>query len=97
MSRCFFTKPAIADLRSIAAHIRKDSARAAKRVVAEIRNVCKETLATFPVSGTACDELSPGLRCFSVGNYVIFFRATNPVEITRVLHGAMDITSRYFK
>jgi plasmid stabilization system protein ParE len=36
------------------------------------------------------------LRCFSVGNYVIFFRARNPVEILRILHGAMDASRLTF-
>ena len=46
-------------------------------------------------SGQACDELAPGLRCFSVGNYVIFFRRTDSVQIIRVIHGARDIESLF--
>jgi toxin ParE1/3/4 len=42
--------------------------------------------------GQQRDELLPGMRCFSLSNYVIFFRATaSGVEIVRVVHGARNI------
>ena len=96
MSRVVFSAPARRDLREIAAYIGRHDPEAAKRVVARIREVCKSTLATFPAGGTMRDELRPGLRCLSVGNYVIYFRSRNPVEIVRVLHGARDVTPEMF-
>jgi toxin ParE1/3/4 len=83
-------------LKEIAAYIRRDNPQAAKRVVERIRDVCKKTLVAFPQGGTMRDDLSPGLRCFSVGNYVIYFRGRNPVQIVRVLHGARDVTPAMF-
>ncbi len=96
MSRCQFTAPARQDLKEIAEYIRRDNVEAARRVVARIRDVCKRTLTAFPGGGTIRDDLRPGLRCFSVGNFVIYFRGRNPVEIVRVLHGARDVTPDMF-
>jgi plasmid stabilization system protein ParE len=50
----------------------------------------------FPQAGTMRDELCAGLRCFSVGSYVIYFREREPVVIIRVLHGARDVTPEMF-
>lgn len=96
MSCVIFSAPARQDLREIAAYISRHDPEAAKRVVFRIREACKTTLTTFPGGGTMRDELQPGLRCFSVGNYVIYFRSRNPVEIVRVLHGARDVTPEMF-
>jgi toxin ParE1/3/4 len=42
--------------------------------------------------GRSRPELSPGLRSFSVGKYVIFYMPhPKSVEIVRVLRGARDI------
>jgi len=46
--------------------------------------------------GTQRDDLLPGIRCFCVGNYVIFFRRRNPVEILRIVHGAVDFNRLRF-
>jgi toxin ParE1/3/4 len=97
MSRVAFAGPAKQDLREIAAHIRRDNPAAARRVVARIRETCRTTLAIFPEAGTMRDDLDPGLRCFSVGNYVSYFRGRNPLVVVRVLHGARDVTLAMFQ
>ena len=74
MSRSRISPRARKDLRAISKHISKDSPAAAKRIVIELQSVCKTMLAAFPRAGTQRDDLLPGMRCFSVGNYVIFFR-----------------------
>lgn len=96
MSRVIFTAPARQDLREIAAYIRKDNPVAAKRTIARIRDVCQTTIARMPACGTMRDDLLPGLRCFSVGNYVIYFQGRNPVAVLRVLHGARDVRPEMF-
>jgi toxin ParE1/3/4 len=96
MSRYRFTGPARQDLQEIAAYIRKDNPEAARRTIHRIREVCKTTLVRFPEGGTRREDLAAGLRCFSAGNYVIYFRGRNPVEIIRVLHGARDVTPNLF-
>ena len=45
----------------------------------------------MPDMGRLREDLSAGLRSFSVGNYVIFYRPMKGgIEIARVLHGARD-------
>ncbi len=49
-------------------------------------------LAEFPQMGISREELSPILRSFSVGNYLIFyFPLSNGIDIVRVLHGARNL------
>ncbi len=52
-----------------------------------------ETLAASPRAGRERSDLSEGLRCFPIGNYLIFYRvwARETVAITRVIHSARDI------
>jgi toxin ParE1/3/4 len=84
------TPAAQQDLRDIADFIAKDNPQAAHRVVNRLKSVCRTTLVMFPECGTQCDEYRPGMRCFSVGNYAIFFRGRNPVEILRIIYGPRD-------
>jgi len=43
-------------------------------------------------NGRSRFDLSPELRGFPVGNYLVFYRpASDGIEIIRVLHGARDI------
>lgn len=88
--RYLFADNAKRDLKDIAAYIGKDNKPAAIKVVKRLREVCRTTLVMFPEAGTRCDELLPGMRCFSVGNYLIYFTGRSPVEILRIVHGAMD-------
>jgi toxin ParE1/3/4 len=51
-------------------------------------------LAGSPGLGRSREELAPGLRSFTVGKYVIFYRLiSGGILVVRVLHGARDITS----
>ena len=91
MSRRYhFSDQAERDLRDIAAHIRKDNQPAAIRFVKRLRNVCRTTLVMFPNAGTRRDDLLPGMRCFSVGDYLIYFKSRDPVSILRIVHGAQN-------
>lgn len=54
--------------------------------------------AQAPEAGTRRDEISPGLRGFPVGNYIIYYAATERhVVISRILHGMRDRRSAYGK
>jgi toxin ParE1/3/4 len=67
--------------------------RAADRVLARIEEHIG-VLGNNPRLGLERNELAPGLRCFPVGNYVIYFHTVSDgVEIVRVLHGARDADS----
>lgn len=91
-----FSPQSLADLKGITAYIAQDKPRTAQHFVARLKDKC-HFLATTPYAGTARDDLSPGLRAFSVGNYVVYFRPTDTgVRVERVLHGAIDADALFF-
>ncbi|HJT76305.1 MAG TPA: type II toxin-antitoxin system RelE/ParE family toxin [Gemmataceae bacterium] len=93
MPQVLRTSQAEDDLIDILAYVGRRSAAAANRLAAAIDRRC-QTLASFPDMGSRCDDLAPGLRCFSVGSYVLFYRPiTDGIEVVRVLHSARDFTS----
>ncbi len=47
-----------------------------------------EYLARFPKSGRLRTEFHPVVRSLAIGQYIVFFCETSPVEIVRVLHVA---------
>jgi plasmid stabilization system protein ParE len=98
MSRRYqFSDQAERDLRKIASHIRKDNPTAAVRFVKRLRKVCRTTLVMFPKAGTRRDDLLPGMRCFSVGDYLIYFKSHDPVRILRIVHGMREQESLRFE
>ncbi|MEO6847805.1 MAG: type II toxin-antitoxin system RelE/ParE family toxin [Chthoniobacterales bacterium] len=55
-------------------------------------------IATSPDIGKLRLELSPNLRSFPVDNYLIFYHPIeNGIELLRVLHGARDIHTKFFR
>jgi toxin ParE1/3/4 len=63
----------------------------AKRVVAPITERF-HLLAAFPHLGRARDDLHPGLRGFTVGDYLIIYKLEREdVLILHVVHGRRDI------
>ena len=89
------TAESSADLRGIAAYIGQDRPGAARRVLQALRETFRR-IAANPQVGTSCEEMSPGLRCFTAKSpahrYVILFRPSDSarVEIVAVLDGAQD-------
>ena len=48
----------------------------------------------FPGMGQNREELRPGLRCFVVSPYVVFYRPVeDTIEVLRILHGSRDVSS----
>jgi len=92
MSRVVYAPEAESDLVEIAEYIANDKPVAARRWVAKIRATC-ETLASQPQMGELRQSFGiPGCRCFSVGKYVIFFRAAEDgIEVARIIHGSRDM------
>jgi toxin ParE1/3/4 len=91
MARAHLTDESEQDLADIWAYIAAENQRAAdlflRKVLAKLR-----TLAEFPRSGRARDELAAGLRSIPIGNYVAFYRpAPHGIDIVRILHGARDL------
>ena len=92
-----FSPASVDDLRDILVRISKDKPEAAKRFVATLKSKCF-LLATTPEIGSARDDLSPGLRAFSVGNYVIYYHPTDfGIRDERVLHGARDMGAMFWR
>lgn len=84
---------AVQDLDGILDYIARDNPTAAVSFVEILREKCN-TLARFPLLGASREQLVEGLRVFSVGNYVIYYRPEgDTVRIERVLHGARDADS----
>ena len=72
------------DLTGIVDCIARDKPKAARDWLAKIQQTC-ELLATQPEMGELREGFGvPGCRTFNVGNYVIFFHATeNGIEVAR--------------
>lgn len=95
MGKYRFTPEAEADLNGIWEYIAEDNPVAAFAVIDRIEEKCG-LLSDQPRMGQRCENLAPALRSFPVGNYMIFYRkATNGIDIIRVLHGARDIESLF--
>lgn len=85
------TPTAEVDLVEIWLAIARDKPQAADKQIDRFHTAF-QTLAANPGIGQAVDRYRKGLRCFSVGIYVIFFKPTDEqLVIYRVLHGARDL------
>jgi toxin ParE1/3/4 len=84
---------AVLDLAEIWSYIAEDSVTNADRFAARIDKNFR-LLAGRPGIGRARLELSPDLRSFVIGNYVVFYLPLrNGIDVIRVLHGARDIAT----
>ncbi len=91
MARVIQTRLSLRDLDSIWDYMAEDNPEKASRFIRELRDRI-EILAEQPRMGRRRDELSVGLRSFSFGNYVVFYRIVDDdVIINRVLHGRQNI------
>ena len=95
MSRVHKLPQAEEDLLDIWVHIASDSPFHADRFL-DLLDDKMRLLADAPGMGRSRAELSPGLRGFPVGNYLIFYRqAGTGIEVVRVLHGSRDIEALF--
>jgi toxin ParE1/3/4 len=79
------------DLLEIAAYIAQDNPSAAARWLDEME-VKFTVLGKQPLMGEAVDDIQPGLRRTSHGQYLIFFEPReNGVALVRIIHGARNI------
>lgn len=97
MARPRFSTEAYRDLDEIVRYIGARDPGAATRLIDRLEEECWR-LARDPGIGQPRPDLAPGLSFFPVGNYLIFYRGgSEGVQIIRILHGARDYGSRYFK
>ncbi len=88
------SRPAKKDLDEIWLFIAQDSLDAADRFVDSLTDKFP-LLASSPLMGRSRDDLSPGLRCFPVKNYLILYRPLKTIEIVRIVHGARDLKTLF--
>jgi toxin ParE1/3/4 len=83
------------DLCEVYAYIARESVAAAEKMWERFTRIF-EMLARQPLIGEACEALTPNLRCFPVGRYVVYYRAEETgVVVVRVCHGARDSSSLF--
>jgi toxin ParE1/3/4 len=95
MKRLIVSPHARADLKSIRLTIARDRPTIAAKQITAIRKRFK-LFCEFPLVGELVERFGPGVRRFTVGIYVIYFRpSAETVDILRVLHGAQDAESQF--
>lgn len=76
-----------ADLEDIGDYIAQDSPMRARQFVSKLLDHC-ERLADFPMSAPLREDVAPGIRAASHGQYLIFYRiADGALRIERILQG----------
>lgn len=89
------TPAAVRDVSTIADWIAEHNLDAALNFFDDVDRILK-LLCSHPLMGEAVDELSPGLRRHTFGNYLIFYRPQNDaLELVRVLHGSRKIENLF--
>lgn len=88
---------AIEDLHRVWSYVaeKSQSMEVADRLIDAIDDAAS-TYAGQPEVGIPRFELTEGLRCFPVGNYVVFYLATGKgIEVIQVIHGSRDIPAHF--
>ena len=97
MARVVRASAAKADAREIWVYIAQDNPDAADRLLDRFDDLFR-LLLSQPFLGKSVEELAQKLRFVPIGNYLIFYRPTKDgIEIVRILHGARDITTGFFR
>ena len=94
--RLRFTEQARQDLRDLWRGWAEYAAlEVADRLLDEIESKIR-LLLQFPNAGRRRDDLQPGIRSYSAGDVVIFYRISDSVlDVVRVLHGRRDVESLF--
>jgi toxin ParE1/3/4 len=97
MARIIVAPAAETDAAEIWAYIARDNPPAASRLLARFDQLFR-TLAGQPGAGKRVEMLAPNLRFIPIGSYLVFYRPLpDGVEVSRILHGARDITAELFR
>lgn len=95
MPRVVFAPAAEIDLEAIYDYVAARNATAADQLLAGLEDLATR-LAANPGMGRPRPELLSGLRSFSVGAYLMFYRSSDSgIEVLRVLHGARDFRTQF--
>lgn len=99
MAKYFFTNKAVEDLSSIWNYTQtKWSEEQADKYYYFLLEICQEA-ANNPKLAKEYNQITDGLLGLRANRHVIFFRSLsiNEIEITRILHGKMDLKNRMRK
>jgi toxin ParE1/3/4 len=78
-------------------HQESQSLEIADRLVEKI-DAAAMTYAGHPLMGELRPDLAEVVRCFSVGNYVVFYVPTvDGIEVVQIIHGARDVPLHFRK
>ena len=91
------TKRALNDLVEIGTYTQRHWGCGQRNNYLTMLDGCFQQLAANPLMGKDCSEIREGYRKMSAGTHVIFYRQKHifKVEIVRILHGRMDIDSKF--
>lgn len=91
MKKARLSDQAKEDLVTLWEYIAQDNPAAADRLLQKLVSQYK-SLAEHPGMGRLREELRPGLRSFSVGNYLILYHAISEgIAVFRIIHGARSL------
>jgi len=95
MKQIRITNEAKADLIDIWSYISQNNESAADAQIDKITDKFDELLAN-PLMGRERIDITPVVRSFPVGNYLIFYQLVEEgIEIARVIHGARNIPNLF--
>lgn len=96
MTRLIFSPGSESDLEEIGDFIAKDNPDIAISFVERLRRRCRD-LVPFPMAGRKRDEIRPGYRSVTEGDYIIIYRVRpDAVEILHIVQGNRDLSNIVF-
>lgn len=99
MPRFRIKAAALADLKGIAKYTEQTWNREQRNSYLTELDQAFHRLAENNELGKSCDHIRSGYRVFPVGSHLVYYKigAGKDIEIIRVLHKRMDVSSRLFK
>lgn len=95
MSTYSFSEEAVRDLDDICEYVGRGNPNAGMRLFDAIREKCK-LVAGFPNMGKKYEALSPGLRGFTIDDYIVFYYPSEDgITVTRIASGYRDLKSLF--
>ena len=97
MTMFILTKRAMADLVDIGHYTQERWGQEQRNKYLFMLDSCFQQLAENPAKGRDCSDIRHGYRKINVGRHVVFYRQkrNDEIEIVRVLHGRMDIETKF--
>ncbi len=97
MTKFILTKRAMADLVDIGRYTQERWGHEQRNKYLSMLDSCFQQLAESPTKGRDCSDIRHGYRKINVGSHVVFYRQkrNDEIEIVRVLHGRMDIETKF--